>query len=66
MDELCYEWLADISPLPALVLVGDFNLLDTYWKLNTAERRRQAGRSLECVEKNFLSQLVRTAVAFQE
>ncbi|RMB95629.1 hypothetical protein DUI87_27741 [Hirundo rustica rustica] len=56
VDELCCEWLADVSPLPALVLVGDFNLPDSSWKLNTAERR-QAGRFLECVEKNFLSQL---------
>lgn len=63
VDELCCEWLADVSSLPALVLVGDSKLLDTYWKLNTVERK-QAGRFLEYVEKNFLFQLVRTAVAF--
>lgn len=65
VDELCYKWLADVSALPALVLVGDFNLPDIYWKLNTAERM-QTGRFLECVQKNFLSQLVRTAGAYQE
>lgn len=65
VDELCYKWLADVSALPAFVLVGDFNLRGVYWKLNTAERR-QTERFLECVQKNFLSQLVRTAVAYQE
>ncbi|XP_068031423.1 olfactory receptor 14J1-like, partial [Anomalospiza imberbis] len=40
----------------ALVLVGDFNLLDIYWELNTAEKR-QSGKYLEFVEDNFLSQL---------
>jgi len=37
--------------------VGDFNLLDNFWKYNTAERK-QCKRFLECVEDNFLTQLV--------
>ncbi|GAB0185523.1 hypothetical protein GRJ2_001017600 [Grus japonensis] len=41
----------------ALVLVGDFNLPDICWKYNTAERK-QSRRFLECVEDNFLTQLV--------
>ena len=37
--------------------MGDFNLPDIYWDHNTAERE-QSRRSLECVEENFLTQLV--------
>jgi len=37
--------------------VGDFNLPDICWKYNTAERK-QSRRFLECVEDNFLMQLV--------
>jgi len=37
--------------------VGDFNLPDICWKLSTAERK-QSRRFLECVEDNFLTQLV--------
>ena len=40
-----------------LVLVGDFNLPDVCWKYNTVERKRSR-RFLECVEENFLTQLV--------
>lgn len=35
----------------ALVLVGDFNLLDVYWKYNTVERK-QPRRLLKCIEDN--------------
>ncbi|PKU41254.1 rna-directed dna polymerase from mobile element jockey-like [Limosa lapponica baueri] len=55
-DEAFYKRLAAVSQLPALVLVGDFNLLDICWKYNTAESR-QARRFLECMEDNFLTQL---------
>ncbi|TRZ07264.1 hypothetical protein HGM15179_019843 [Zosterops borbonicus] len=41
----------------ALVLVGDFNLLDVCWKYNTVDRR-QSRTFLECVEENFLTQPV--------
>jgi len=37
--------------------MGDFNLPDICWKYNTAERK-QSRRFLECVEDNFLTQLV--------
>ncbi|PKU46871.1 rna-directed dna polymerase from mobile element jockey-like [Limosa lapponica baueri] len=57
VDEVFYKWLAEVSQSPALVLVGDFNLSDICWKYNTAESR-QARRFLECMEENFLTQLV--------
>ncbi|XP_054058617.1 UPF0462 protein C4orf33 homolog isoform X2 [Rissa tridactyla] len=56
-DEVFCKWLAEISQSPALVLVGDFNLPRICWKYNTAESR-QARRFLECIEDNFLTQLV--------
>jgi len=37
--------------------VGDLNLPDFCWKYSTAERK-QSRRFLECVEDNFLTQLV--------
>ncbi|KAK4829878.1 hypothetical protein QYF61_007270 [Mycteria americana] len=39
------------------ILVEDFNLRDVCWKYNKAERK-QSRRFLECVEDNFLTQLV--------
>ncbi|PKU46094.1 mitochondrial fission process protein 1 [Limosa lapponica baueri] len=45
-DEAFYKRLAEVSLSPALVLVGDFNLLDICWKYNTAESW-QARRFLE-------------------
>jgi len=56
-DEVFCKRLAEVSQSLALVLVGDFNLLDICWKYNTAERK-QARKFLECVEENFLTQLV--------
>ncbi|PKU34200.1 hypothetical protein llap_15501 [Limosa lapponica baueri] len=56
-DEVFYKRLAEVSQSPALVLVGDFNLPDICWEYNTAESR-QARRFLECMEDNFLTQLV--------
>ncbi|PKU27535.1 hypothetical protein llap_22160 [Limosa lapponica baueri] len=56
-DEVFYEQLAEVSQSPALVLVGDFNLPAICWKYNTAESR-QARMFLECMEDNFLTQLV--------
>ncbi|KAJ7424658.1 rna-directed dna polymerase from mobile element jockey-like [Pitangus sulphuratus] len=49
--------LAEVSESSALVLVGDFNIPDVYWELNTVEKR-QSRRFLECIEDNFLLQLV--------
>ncbi|PKU44320.1 rna-directed dna polymerase from mobile element jockey-like [Limosa lapponica baueri] len=57
VDEAFYKRLAEVSQLPALVLVGDFNLLDICWKYNTA-KSRQDRRFLEFMEDNFLTQLV--------
>ncbi|RMC22044.1 hypothetical protein DUI87_02915 [Hirundo rustica rustica] len=51
VDNLFYKQLENVSG--ALVLVGDFNLPDICWKLNTAERR-QSRKFLECIEDNFL------------
>ncbi|RMC14989.1 hypothetical protein DUI87_07168 [Hirundo rustica rustica] len=44
----------DSAPVPHS---GDFNLPDICWELNTAEKR-QSRKFLECMEDNFLSQLV--------
>ncbi|KAJ7424185.1 hypothetical protein BTVI_07574 [Pitangus sulphuratus] len=55
--ELFYRQLADVSKSLALVLVGDFNLTDICWELHAAEKR-QSRRFLECIEDNFLLQLV--------
>jgi len=58
VDEDFYKRLAEVSQSLALVLVGDFNLLDICWKHNKAERK-QSRRFLESVEDdNFLMQLV--------
>ncbi|RMC20255.1 hypothetical protein DUI87_01101 [Hirundo rustica rustica] len=57
VDNLFYKQLEDVSGSPALVLVGNFNLPDICWELNTADKR-QSRRFLECVEGKFLSQLV--------
>ncbi|RMC00287.1 hypothetical protein DUI87_22894 [Hirundo rustica rustica] len=57
VDNLFYKLLENVSGSSALVLVGDFNLPDICWELNTAEKR-QSRKFLECMEDNFLSQLV--------
>ncbi|XP_052629063.1 uncharacterized protein LOC128134875 [Harpia harpyja] len=56
-DESFYKRLAVVSQSRALVLVEDFNFPDICWKYNTAESK-QSRRFLECVEDNFLTQLV--------
>jgi len=56
-DEVFCKRLAEVSQSLALVLLGDFNLLDICWKCNTAETN-QSRRFLDCVEENFLTQLV--------
>jgi len=56
-DEVLYKRLAEVSQSLALVLLGDFNLLDFCWKCNTAERK-QSRRFLQSVEDIFLIQLV--------
>lgn len=56
-DELFYKQVGEVSRLLALVLVGDFHLPDVCWKYDAAERK-QSRRFLECVEGNFLRQVV--------
>ncbi|TRZ26643.1 hypothetical protein HGM15179_000414 [Zosterops borbonicus] len=57
VDNLFYKQLKNVSGSSALVLVGDFNLPDICWELNTAEKR-QSRKFLEHMEDNFLLQLV--------
>lgn len=54
-DEIFYKQQSKVSQPPGLVLVGYSP--DVCWKSNTAERK-QPRRFLECVEENFLTQLV--------
>ncbi|KAM9590503.1 uncharacterized protein ACIBXB_005763 [Morphnus guianensis] len=56
-DESFYKRLAVVSESCARVLVRDFNFPDVCWKYNTAVSK-QSRRFLECVEDNFLTQLV--------
>lgn len=57
MNEIFYEHLGVVSQSLALILVADFNLPYICWKCKAAERK-QLRRFLECVEENFLTQLV--------
>ncbi|RMC03709.1 hypothetical protein DUI87_19701 [Hirundo rustica rustica] len=57
VDKLFYKQPENVSGSSVLVLVGEFNLPDICWELNTAEKR-QSRTFLECMEDNFLSQLV--------
>lgn len=57
-DEMFFRQLGEVSQLPALTLMGDFNLQEVCWQYNTAERK-QSRRFLGCVEANSLTQLVR-------
>ena len=56
-DAVFYKRLAEVSQSLALVLVGDFTLPDIFWKYNTVEKK-QSRRFPECMEDNFLTQLV--------
>ena len=58
VDERLYKQLDEVSRSLLLVLVGDFNFPDICWIYNIADRD-QSRRSLECVEDNFLTQLVK-------
>ncbi|TRZ14353.1 hypothetical protein HGM15179_012750 [Zosterops borbonicus] len=58
VDNLFFKQLENVSGTLPLVLLGDFSLPDICWELNTAERR-QSRKLLECIEENFLLQLVR-------
>ncbi|KAK4827434.1 hypothetical protein QYF61_017991 [Mycteria americana] len=58
-DEAFFLQLQEASRSQALVLLGDFNHLDICWKSSTASCR-QSGRLLECIEHNFLTQVIHT------
>ena len=47
-----------MSSSPALVLMGDFNFADICWEYNLAQKK-QSRRFLECMEDNFLMQMIR-------
>ena len=57
MDEEFYRHLANVVKSSALVLMGDFNLPDVFWKCNTSQSK-QSRRFLESMEDSFLMQLV--------
>ncbi|PKU32237.1 tbc1 domain family member 4-like [Limosa lapponica baueri] len=46
-----------MTHVQTLILIGDFNRLDIYWKSSTVNCK-QSRRLLECIEDNFLVQLV--------
>ena len=58
MDETFYKQVEEAVLSSALVLRGDFNFPDTYWKYNTLQKK-QPRRFLGCVDGNFLMQLVK-------
>lgn len=57
-DEIFCKQLGEVSPYLALILMGDFNLSDVYWKCNTAERK-QSRMFLESAKETSLTDLVR-------
>jgi len=56
-DEAFFLQLQKASHSQALVLLGDFNHPDICWKSSTVSCR-QSGKLLECIEDNFLSQVI--------
>ncbi|PKU31494.1 rna-directed dna polymerase from mobile element hypothetical protein [Limosa lapponica baueri] len=56
MGKAFFLQLHEASCLQALILLGDFNHPDMYWKNSTASCR-QSRRLLECIEGNYLSQV---------
>ncbi|GAB0189153.1 mitochondrial enolase superfamily member 1 [Grus japonensis] len=56
-DEALYRQIEAASRSQALVLMGDFNNPDICWRDNTAEHK-QSRKFLECVEDNFLMQVI--------
>ena len=58
-DKAFFLQLQEASCLQSLVLPGDFNHLDICWKSSMVSCR-QSRRFLECIEDNFLSQVIST------
>ena len=56
-DEALYRQIGAASCSQALVLMGDFNHPDICWRDNTAGHK-QSRRFLECVDDNFLLQVM--------
>ncbi|GAB0182786.1 hypothetical protein GRJ2_000743900 [Grus japonensis] len=56
-DEAFYRQIGAASRSQALVLMGDFNHPDICWRDNAAERK-QSRKFLECVNDNFLFQVI--------
>jgi len=56
-DEAFYRQIGETSHSKALVLMGDFNHPNTCWRDKTAVHR-QSRRFLQCVEDNFLLQVI--------
>ncbi|GAB0204009.1 mitochondrial enolase superfamily member 1 [Grus japonensis] len=57
IDKAFLLQLQEASCLQALILLGDFNHPDICWKSSMATYR-QSRRLLECIEDNFLSQVI--------
>jgi len=58
-DKAFFLQLQEASRSQSLVLLGDFNHPSICWKSNTASCR-QFSKFLECIEDNFLSQVIST------
>ncbi|GAB0203861.1 thrombospondin-4 [Grus japonensis] len=56
-DEALYRQIGAASRSQALVLMGDLNHPDICWRDNAAERK-QSRKFLECVDDNFLLQVI--------
>ncbi|GAB0178660.1 hypothetical protein GRJ2_000331300 [Grus japonensis] len=56
-DEALYRQIGAASRSQALVLTGDFNNPDICWRDNAAEHK-QSRKFLECVDGNFLLQVI--------
>ena len=57
VDEVYLLQLQEALRSQSLVLLGDFSHPDIYWKSSMASCR-QSRKLLECIEDNFLSQLI--------
>ena len=58
VDEALYsQMIGTASRSQALVLMGDFNRSDIFWRDGMAQHR-QSRRFLDCVEVNFLLQVI--------
>jgi len=57
VDEAIYIQLQEVTRLQELILLGYFNHLDVCWKSSMASCR-QSRKLLECIEDNFLSQVI--------